>query len=102
MIRNLVLIASWPTLGPSWLGIVDDQRDMDIGKAADPLVESEYVCGELETKTPSISSLRFRERTLCAKCNVSEDCAQKLGISSLCVGSMAIIIWREQDALKTI
>ena len=82
MLRNLVLIVSWPNLRPSWLGIfripvsvvsykifamvvtckkqeqretvVDDQRDMDIGKDADPLVESEYVCGELKTKTTSV------------------------------------------------
>ena len=52
--------------------IVDDQRDMDIGKAAHPLVESEYVCGELKTKTPSVSSLNFREIELCTKCKVSE------------------------------
>ena len=68
MVRNLVLIVSWSTLGSSWLGIfrivgvlsykisamvvackkqgqretiLDDQRDIGIGKAADPLVESE-------------------------------------------------------------
>ena len=99
MLRNLVLIVSWPNLRPSWLGIfrilvsvvsykifamvvtckkqeqretiVDDRRDMDIGKAADPLVESEYVCCELKTKTPSVSSLNFREIALCTKCKVS-------------------------------
>ena len=96
---NLVLIVSWPTLRPSWLGIfripvsvvsykifamvvtckeeeqretiVDDQRNMVIGKAAD-LVESEYVCGELKTKTPSVSSLNFREIALRTKFIVSE------------------------------
>ena len=45
---------------------------MDIGKAADALVESEHVCGELKTKTPSISSLKFGERTLCTECKTSE------------------------------
>ena len=100
MLRNLVLIVSWRTLHPSWLGvfrmvsvlsykifgmvvacikkqeqretIVDDQRDMDVGKVANPLVESEYVCGELKTKTPSVSLLNFREIELCPKCKVSE------------------------------
>ena len=100
MVRNLVLIVSWPTLFPSWLGIfrrvsvvsyrisamvivarkkqeqrdtiVDDQREMDIGKAADAVVESEHVDGELKAKTPSVGSLKFRERTLCTKCKRSE------------------------------
>ena len=101
MVRNLVLIVSWPTLFPSWLGIfrrvsvasyrisamvivagkkqgqrdtiVDDQRVMDIGKAADAVFESEHVDGELKTKTPSVGSLKFRERTLrCTKCKRSE------------------------------
>ena len=45
---------------------------MNIDKAAYPLVESEYVCGKLKTKTPSISSLNFREIELCTKCKVSE------------------------------
>ena len=85
MVRNLVLIVSWLTLRPRWLGIVDNQRDMDIGKAADPLVESEYVCGELKTKTSSISSLRFRERTLCTKWKVSEGlCAKARDFKLMC------------------
>ena len=71
MVRNFALIdVSWPTLRRSWLGIfrrasvvsykifamvvvtckrqeqretiVGEQRDMDIGKAADAVVESEY------------------------------------------------------------
>ena len=58
--------------------IVDDQRDMDIGKAAYPLVESEYVCGELKTKTPSVSSLNFREIELCTKYRVSERLCTKV------------------------
>ena len=104
MVRNVVLIVSWPTLRPNWLGIfrivgvvsykifamvvtcekqeqretiVDDQRDMDIGKAADALVESEHVCGELKTKLPSVSSLNFREITLRTKCKVSEGLCAK-------------------------
>ena len=51
--------------------IVGNQRDMDIGKAADAVVESEYVGGKLKTKTPSVSSLKSRERTLCTKCETS-------------------------------
>ena len=101
MVRNFVFIdLSWPTLRRSWLGIfrrvsvvsynifamavvactreeqreaiVGDQRDMDIGKAADAAVESEYVGGKLKTKTPSVSSLKSRERTLRTKCKTSE------------------------------
>ena len=101
MVRNFVLIdVSWPTLRRSWLGIfrrvsvvwykifamvvvackrqeqretiVGDQRDMDIGKAGDAVVESEYVGGKLKTKTPSVSSLKSRERTLRTKWKTSE------------------------------
>ena len=101
MVRNFVLIdVSWPTLRRSWLGIfrrvsvvsykifamavvackrqeqretiVGDQRDMDIGKAADAVVKSEYVDGKLKTKTPSVSSLKSRERTLRTKRKTSE------------------------------
>ena len=52
--------------------IVGEQRDMAIGKAADAVVESEYVGGKLKTKTPSVSSLKSRERTLRTKCKASE------------------------------
>ena len=87
MVRNLVLIVSWSTLRRSWLRIfrrvsvvsckifatvvvackkqeqretiVDDQQDMDISKAADAVVESEHVGGQLKTKTPNVSLLRY-------------------------------------------
>ena len=101
MVRNFVLIdVSWPTLRRCWLGIfrrvsvvsykifamavvackreeqretiVGDQRGMDIGKAADAVIESEYVGGKLKRKTPSISSLKSRERTMRTKCKTSE------------------------------
>ena len=101
MVRNFVLIdVSWPTLRRSWLGIFrrvsvvsykifgmvvvackrqeqretifGAQRDMDIGKAADVVVESEYVGEKLKTKTLSVSSLKSRERTLRTKCKTSE------------------------------
>jgi len=58
---------------------------MDIGKAADPVVQSEYVCGELSTKTLSISSLKFRERTPCTKCKTSEGlCAKARDFKLMC------------------
>lgn len=56
--------------------------------------------------TPSVSSLKFRERTLCIFTfkNVKpvKGCAQKLGISSLCVEPMVITIWKEQSAPELI
>ena len=57
--------------------IVDDQQDMDISKAADAVVESEHVGGQL--KTPNVSSLIFRERTLCSKCKTSNGLCVKAG-----------------------
>ena len=39
--------------------IVDDQQDMDISKAADAVVESEHVGGQLKTKTPNVSLLSY-------------------------------------------
>ena len=101
MVRNFLFIdVSWPTLRRSWLGIlrrvsvvsykifaivvvacqkqeqretiVGDRRDVDIGKAADAVVQSEYVGGKLKTKTPSVSSLKSRERPLRTKCRTSE------------------------------
>ena len=33
---------------------VIDQRDVDIGKAADTVVQTEYVCEELSTKSRSV------------------------------------------------
>ena len=108
MVRNLV-VASWLTytVSRSWLGkfhMVDvvsykmfamvvackkedgretivDQRNVDMGKAADAVVETEYVYEELSTKIRSINLLRFRGRCFLHV----KDCAQKLGISSSCV-----------------
>ena len=105
MVRNLVSIVSWPTLRQSSLRIfrrvgvvsckifatvvvaykkqeqgetiVDDQQDLDISKAADAVVESEHVGGQL--KTPNVSSLIFRERTLCSKCKTSKGLCVKAG-----------------------
>ena len=41
-----------------------DQRDVDIGKAADAVVQTEYVCEELSTKIRSVSLMKFRETTV--------------------------------------
>ena len=49
-----------------------DQRDVDIGRAADAVVQTEYVCKELSTKIWSISLLKFRERAAFSKCEIKE------------------------------
>ena len=60
-----------------------DQRNMDIGKAGDTVVQTEYVYEELSTKIRSVKLLKFRGQCFL---NVKQvkDCAQKLGISSSC------------------
>ena len=118
MVRNLVM-ASWLTytVSRSWLGIfhmvdvvsykmfamivackkedgretIVDQRNVDIGKAADAVVQTEYVYEELSTKIRSVNLLKFRRRCFL---NVKQvkDCVQKLGISSSCVRSITTII----------
>ena len=67
-----------------------DQRNVDIGKAADAVVQTEYVYEEL-TKIRSVNLLKFRGGCFL---NVKQvkDCAQKLGISSSCVRSITTII----------
>ena len=45
---------------------------MDIGKAADDVVQTEYVCEELSTKIRSVRLLKFRERAVFPKCETSE------------------------------
>ena len=68
-----------------------DQRNVDIGKAADAVVQTEYVYEELSTKIRSDNLLKFRGRCFL---NVKQvkDCAQKLGISSSYVRSITTII----------
>ena len=39
-----------------------DQQNVDIGKAADAVVQTEYVYEELSTKIRSVNLLKFRER----------------------------------------
>jgi len=71
--------------------IAGDHRDMDIGKAADAVVHTEYVCEKLSTKIRSISLLNFREREVFPKDKTSERlCAKKLGILSSCVRSITL------------
>ena len=68
-----------------------DQRNVDIGKDADAVVQTEYVYEELSTKIQSVNLLKFRGRCFL---NVKQvkDWAQKLGISSSCVRSITTII----------
>ena len=59
---------------------------MDISKATDTVVQTEYVCEELSTKRLEALVYRNLEKEQCFP-NVKQvkDCAQKLGISSSCV-----------------
>ena len=74
---------------------------MDISKAADAVVQIEYVCEELSTKRFEALVYRNLEKEQCFP-NVKQvkDCVHKLGISSSCVWLITIIIRREQDALQ--
>ena len=78
-----------------------DQWDMDINKAADAVVQTEYVCEELSTKRFEALAYWNLEKKQCFP-NVKQvkDCAQKLGISSAGFWLITIIIQREQDALQ--
>ena len=115
------VMASWLTyaVSRSWLGIfhmvdvvsykmfamvvphkkedgretIVDQRNVDIGKAADAIVQTEYmyVYEELSTKIRSINLLKFRGRCFLNVKHV-KDCAQKLGISSSYVRLITTVI----------
>ena len=62
-----------------------DQRNVDIGKAADAVVQSEYVYEELLTKIRSANLLKFRERAVFAKCETSEGlCAKAWDFKLMC------------------
>ena len=67
-------------------GTIVAQQVVDIGKAADAVVQTEYVimCEELQTKIGSFSLWKFRERAVFPKCETSEGLFAKLGISSSC------------------
>ena len=47
---------------PSSLILIVDQRNVDIGKAADAVVQTEYMYEELSTKIRSVNLLKFRGR----------------------------------------
>ena len=70
----------------------------NISKAADAVVQTEYVCEELSTKRFEALVYRNLETEQCFP-NVKQvkDCAQKL---DSCVWLITIIIQREQDALQ--
>ena len=75
-----------------------DQWDADISKAADTVVQTEYVCEESSTKRFEALVYWNLEKEQCFP-NVKQvkDCAQKL---DSCVWLITIIIQREQDALQ--
>ena len=54
-----------------------DQRNVDIGKAADTVVQTEYVYKELTAKIRSVSLSKFRERAVFLKCETSEGLCSK-------------------------
>jgi len=62
-----------------------------IGKAADAVDQTDYVCGELSKQIRSVGLLKFRERSVFATCETNKGLPQKLGISSSCVRSITII-----------
>ena len=62
-----------------------DQRNVDIGKAADAVVQTEYVYEELSTKIRSVNLLKFRERAVFPKCETSEGlCAKARDFKLMC------------------
>ena len=76
-----------------------DQRNVDIGKAADAVVQSEYVYEELSTKIRSVNLLKFRERAVFPKCETSDGlCAKARDFKLMC--SIDYNNKREQDAFS--
>ena len=62
-----------------------DQQNVDIGKAADAVVQTEYVYEELSTKIRSVNLLKFRERAVCPNCETSEGlCAKARDFKLMC------------------
>ena len=62
-----------------------DQRNLDIGKVADAVVQTEYVYEELSTKIRSVNLLKFRERAVFPKCETSEGlCAKARDFKLMC------------------
>ena len=60
---------------------------MDISKAADVVLQTEYVCEELSTRRfESVSLLKFRERAVFPKCETSEGlCAKARDFKLMCL-----------------
>ena len=61
---------------------------MDIGKAADAVVQTEYVCEELSTKRFEALAglLKLRERAVFPKCETSEGlCAEARDFKLMCL-----------------
>ena len=50
---------------------------LDIGKATDAVVQTEYMYEELSTKIRSVNLLKFRERAVFPKCETSEGLCAK-------------------------
>ena len=62
-----------------------DQLNVDIGEAADAVVQTEYVYEELSTKIRSVNLSTFRERVLFPKCETSEGlCAKARDFKLMC------------------
>ena len=58
---------------------------MDIGKAADAVVQTEYVYEELSTKIRSVNLLQFRERAVFPNCETKEGlCAKARDFKLMC------------------
>ena len=78
-----------------------DQWDVDISKAVDVVLQTEYVCEELSTKRFEALVYWNLEKEQCfPRVKQVKDCVQKLGIARSCVWLITIIIQREQDALQ--
>ena len=62
-----------------------DQQNVDIGRAADAVVQTEYVYEELSTKIRSVNLLKVRERVVFPKCETSKGfCAKARNFKLRC------------------
>ena len=62
-----------------------DQRNVDIGRAADAVVQTEYEYEELSTKIRSVNLLKVRERAVFPKCETSKGlCAKARDFKLIC------------------
>ena len=66
--------------------IIVDQLNVDIGKGADAVVQTEKVYEELSTKIRSVNLLKFTERAVFPKCETSEGlCAKARDFKLMCL-----------------